>query len=350
MKKEYDDELTPEQREKMRKNLVYVGIFSVVMIFAGLTSGYIVSMGDSFWVKYDFPPAFWISTVILAVSSIVLTVGIKLAQKGNHNAAKIGVTATFVLGVAFACFQYKGYGQLVDKGAHFTGRILVTQGRYGDYFQLKVDNNYLIVDGNDYLLAGKKVTDAQKADISAFAQQFENAHKKMLASVKNYGKYTLVYKNDEVSYKNGKFYAADTAELLFTDLLRLAEFSWHLRDGRGDFFLKGTIGKDFHLFYKGTELTYKNRTLFRGATPLSPPLQIKLNDAHDQATSYLYIITILHLLHVIFTLIYMLRMSIRSFTGRLAEHNYLSIRTGAIFWHFLGLLWGYLLLFLLFIH
>lgn len=350
MKKEYDDELTTEQREKMRKNLVYVGIFSVVMIFAGLTSGYIVSMGDSFWVKYNFPPAFWISTVILAISSIVLTVGIKLAQKGNANAAKIGVTATFILGVAFAFFQYKGYGQLVDNGAHFTSRILVTEGRYGDYYQLKVDGKYMDINCNDYFIAGKKISDAEKSDIAAFAKQFENANQKMPTSIKNYGKYTLVYKNEEVTYKNGKLYASDSVELLFTDLHRLAEFSWHLRDGRGDFFLKGTIGKDFHIFYKGVELSYKDRTLYRGVNPLSPPLQLKLNDAPDQATSYLYIITILHLLHVIFTLIYMLRMSIRSFTGRLAEHNYLSIRTGAIFWHFLGLLWGYLLLFLLFIH
>src|SRR3989338_5083915 len=286
MKKEYDDELTTEQREKMRKNLVYVGIFSVVMIFAGLTSGYIVSMGDSFWVKYNFPPAFWISTVLLAVSSIVLTVGIKLAQKGNHTAAKIGVTATFILGVAFAFFQCKGYMQLFERGTHPVQKIIVTQGRYGEYYQLKVNGKYMDVDGNDYLIAGKKATAKEKADIAEFAKQFGSIDKKLPSTVKGYDKYTLVYKNEEVSYKNGKFYVADTAELMFTDLNRLKEFSWPLRDGRGDFFISGSVGKDFHLF----------------------------------------------------------------FTGRLAEHNYLSIRTGAIFWHFLGLLWGYLLLFLLFIH
>jgi len=350
MKKEYDDELTTEQREKMRKNLVYVGIFSIIMIFAGLTSGYIVSMGDSFWVKYNFPPAFWISTVILATSSIVLTVGIKVAQKGNPKAAKIGVTATFIMGVAFAWFQFKGYSQLFEHGTHPVQKIIVTQGRYGDYYQLKVNGKYMDVDGNDYLIAGKKVTAQEKADIATFAKQFCLIDKEAPSNIKGYDKYTLVYKNEEVSYKNGKLYAADTAELLFTDLNRLKEFSWHLRDGRGDFFIDGTVGKDFHLFYKGNELQYKERALFYKGTKLSAPLQLKLNDAPDQATAYLFIITFLHLLHVLVTLIYMLRMSIRSFTGRLAEHNYLSIRTGAIFWHFLGLLWGYLLLFLLFIH
>jgi cytochrome c oxidase subunit III len=39
----YEQELKPEIREKMKKNLVYVGIFSIVMLFAGLTSGYSTS-------------------------------------------------------------------------------------------------------------------------------------------------------------------------------------------------------------------------------------------------------------------------------------------------------------------
>jgi cytochrome c oxidase subunit 3 len=43
-------------------------------------------------------------------------------------------------------------------------------------------------------------------------------------------------------------------------------------------------------------------------------------------------------------------MSIRSFSGRLATNEYIQLRVGGIFWHFLGGLWIYLLLFLLFIH
>ncbi|GEM_PF-150311 len=377
MRKDFDDELTTEQREKMKKNLVYIGIFSVIMLFAGLTSGYIVSMGDSFWVKYNFPPAFWISTVFLGVSSIVLTVGIRLARKGygkeleqnedgtkvtadqaekptskgNPKAAKIGVTVTLILGLGFAWFQYQGYGELVDRGAYFSfSKIIVTDGRYGDYYQLKVDGKYMEVDGSDYLLAGKKMSTKEKAAVGAFADQLCFIDKKMPASIQQYGKYTLLYKNEEVSYKNGKFYVSDTTELLFTDLNRMAEFAVHLRDGRGDFFLTGEFGKDFHLFYKGKELQYKERSLYYNGIKLSPPMQLKLNEAADSATQYLYIITFLHLLHVIFTLFYMLRMSIRSFTVGLDRHDYLGIRTGAIFWHFLGVLWVYLLLFLLFIH
>ena len=48
-------EMDPLVKEKMKKNLVYVSIFSGVMLFAGLTSAYIVSMGDSFWIKFPLP-------------------------------------------------------------------------------------------------------------------------------------------------------------------------------------------------------------------------------------------------------------------------------------------------------
>jgi cytochrome c oxidase subunit III len=349
MKKEYEDELLPEQREKMKKNLVYVGIFSVVMIFAGFTSAYIVSMGDAFWLKFPFPKEFWISTVFIILSSITLEIGIRRAQKGFPKAARIFIPVTFLLGVAFAWSQFKGYGKLVDLGANPVNKIVVFDGRYGDYYQLKIDGKYMDIDGSQYLLAGKQMTPEQKEGVSAFAKQLDRADKS-LPALQNYGKYTLIYKNQEVSYKNGNFYVSDSVELQFVDLSRLARFAEHLRDGRGDFFHQGELGKDFHLYYKGNELTYKNRTLYYKGTKLSAPLQLKINDAPDNATAYLYIITILHLLHVLVTLIYMLRMSIRSFTGKLAEYNYLGIRSGAIFWHFLGALWLYLLLFLLFIH
>lgn len=350
MRKEFDNELTTEQREKMRKNLVYIGIFSVVMLFAGLTSAYIVSMGDSYWVKFDFPTPFWISTALIILSSIVLQVAIARGKKKDTKAVKILVTLTFILGCGFAVYQLKGYQALFDKGAHAVSDIIVYEGRYGDYYQLKIGDKYMDVDGNDYLVAGKVISEAEKTAISQFASQFVNVEKKMPANFNGLDKYTLLYKNEVVSRKNGKLYVSDTVELKYVDLSRLSKFAVHLKDGRGDFFIHGKLGKDFHLYYKGQELQYKNRTIFHKGRKLSAPMQLKLNSAFDAGTAYLFFITFLHLLHVLVTLIYMLRMTIRSFRGTIDANNYISLRMGAIFWHFLGLLWLYLLLFLLFIH
>jgi cytochrome c oxidase subunit 3 len=72
--------------------------------------------------------------------------------------------------------------------------------------------------------------------------------------------------------------------------------------------------------------------------------------ASDSASAYLFLITFVHLLHVLIALLYLTKVAIASFTGKFSPNNHLSLRLSSIFWHFLGLLWLYLLVFLIFIH
>lgn len=350
MNQDYQNELTPEVREKMNKNLVYVGIFSIIMLFAGFTSAYIVTMGDSFWVKYDFPQAFYISTFVILLSSIVLWIGTKSVTKNNGASLKWAVPTTLALGIVFAIFQVIGYRQLFQDGAHPVSNIIVTDGRYGDYFEVKIGDKYMEVDGNDYLIGGKVISEDEKNKLSNYFSDLDSISYDKNYSVKP-SKYTLVYKGaTDILIKNGKLFLNDTTELSKVDLIRLEWFSKHLRDKRGDFFHSGKYGKDFYIYYRGKKLDYKERKLYLGNRVLSAPMQLDMERSADQSTTYLFLITFLHLLHVLICLIYLMKKTIHSFTGKLAENNYIGIRSGAIFWHFLGLLWVYLLCFLLFIH
>jgi len=110
------------------------------------------------------------------------------------------------------------------------------------------------------------------------------------------------------------------------------------------------LGKDFNIYYKGEALEYENRTLKWKGKPLSAYLQIKAIETADTASSFLFIITLLHLLHVFVTLFYLIKITIYSFSGGFTSGDYISLQSGSIFWHFLGFLWLYLLFFLLFIH
>jgi cytochrome c oxidase subunit 3 len=352
MKRDYSRELDPDVRKKMKKNLVYVGIFSIVMMFAGFTSAYIVSMGDSFWLKYPLPNAFWLSTAIIVLSSIFIEVAIRNAKKNNQGNLKFFMALTFIAGLSFVYFQFKGYKQLTDFGAHaVNNHIIVTDGKYGDYFEIKMDGSFLEVNGNDYLINGKKLSDSQMLELQNFTAQFLKLERNKPYTVNNYGKKFILYYNSEpIGLINGKLRTAQGKELQYVDQMRLRDLSINIRDKRGDFFVRGEMGKDFHIYYKGKELEYKNRELHYEGRKLSKYLQIKAMETADTATSYLYIITFLHLLHIIITMIYMSKMTIASFSGRFSSSENLSLRLGAIFWHFLGLLWIYLLLFLLFIH
>ena len=104
MKRNFTDELSPELREKTKKNLVYVGIFSIVMLFAGFTSAYIVSMGDSFWVKYPLPTGFWMSTAAIVASSIFFELALRFVKKNNIKLLKVFMFLTVLAAVGFVFF------------------------------------------------------------------------------------------------------------------------------------------------------------------------------------------------------------------------------------------------------
>jgi cytochrome c oxidase subunit 3 len=134
------------------------------------------------------------------------------------------------------------------------------------------------------------------------------------------------------------------------DEIRLNDLAVNIRDGRGDFFARGTYGKDFTIYFKGEALVYKNRELFSNNRVLSASLQIKAAEAADAASSYLFILIGLHVLHVLVTLGFLIVVVINSLLNRYTSENYLPVLTTGVFWHFLGFLWLYLLLFLVFIH
>lgn len=341
-----------DQMERAKKNLVYVGMFSVVMLFAGLSSAYIVSMGDSFWLKIPFPNAFYVSTALLLASSISIIVSLRLARANKKGGLKVAISITFILALLFVYFQFKGYGQFIDQGVHATfNGIVVTDGRYGEYFEVRKGDDFVEVNGNEYLLSGKKMTDVEMKDFQKFMSQFTELDVKEPFNVTSYGEpYTLLLKSGTLHLDGSTLKTKDDKVLPYLDRQRLFFLARNVRDNRGDFFVKGELGKDFHIYYKGNELEYKNRQLYWKGAILSPYLQVKAMESSDTASSYLYLITFAHLIHVIITMIFLLKSVIGSFTGRINSENTIGLNMTSIFWHFLGLLWAYLLLFLLLIH
>lgn len=348
----YEKQLSPEVREKTKKNLVYVGIFSIVMLFAGFTSAYIVMMGDSFWLKYPVPTGFWLSSGSIALSSLTFILAIRSIKKGSQIQLKLYMSSTVLLGLFFIYFQFRGYSELISKGINpVNNHILVTDGRYGDYFEVRYKENLIQVDGNKYLIQGREMSEGEFSEYQTFMSQFENVRQNKPITLKNINpNFELIFQSEPLLIKNKQLFKNDSTLLDYSDEIRLNYLALHARDKRGDFFLRGQIGKDFHLYFKGKELQYENRNFYFNGRPLEPYLQIKAMETADTASSFLYIISFLHLLHVAVALIYLSRLTIHSFSGKFSASENLSLRVGGIFWHFLGLLWAYLLLFLIFIH
>ena len=116
------------QEEKIRKErsaklLLYFAIVSMFMMFAGLTSAYLVSASRKDWTHdMHLPPAFTISTVLIFISSFAIHFALRAMKSGDRNKTAVFLWVTMALGIGFVFFQFKGFGELVEQGFFFTGR------------------------------------------------------------------------------------------------------------------------------------------------------------------------------------------------------------------------------------
>jgi cytochrome c oxidase subunit 3 len=108
-----------ENNEKNQKFLLWLGIGSISMIFAGLTSSYLVKENSSNWFRFDIPQVFWVSTAILILSSGTMYLAQYMAGKNKFGVTSILLFATLVLGLIFTKLQFNGWEILVAEGIHF---------------------------------------------------------------------------------------------------------------------------------------------------------------------------------------------------------------------------------------
>ena len=108
-------------KRKSAKPMLWISMISMVMFFAGLTSAYIISQKREDWVSFDLPEAFYISTVLIVLSSLTLYLSQNFLKKDNWKLSFVFLLVTLVLGLGFVWYQYEGFNQLKAAGLYFTG-------------------------------------------------------------------------------------------------------------------------------------------------------------------------------------------------------------------------------------
>jgi cytochrome c oxidase subunit 3 len=110
------------RKAKTYKMLLIFAFISIFMIFAGLTSAYVVSSSRPDWLNtFQLPNAFFASTLAMVLSSVTFIFAKKSIQKGDRKATMSFLIATLVLGFTFVIFQFKGFEQVIQNGYYFTG-------------------------------------------------------------------------------------------------------------------------------------------------------------------------------------------------------------------------------------
>ena len=348
----FENQISPELNAKMKKNLLYGFIFAVCMIFAGLTSGYIVSQGGNFWVNIKMPGAFTFSTISIIISSLFLFLSHVAVKKNNQGLVKLSRGLAFGFGLAFGVSQYVGWKQLIETGNTVNAGIINSRGKYGKYYTLIYQGKEISYDNATFYIKGEPITAELKAEMKTFAQTIMDGSKSAenTYTISDYGtNFSIRADNKLLTYTDNKL-LADGINLSAVQSERLWYFAENIVNDRGDFIMKGVYGEDFVIYYSGEVLVYKNRTFYYQNAPLSPKKLDALNSQKNTASSYIYAFTGVHLLHWIGGIIALLAMFISGLRLKYNSDNRLGITLGSIYWHFLGILWLYLYAFLIFIH
>ena len=104
-----------------KKFALWLFLVTVLMIFAALTSAYIVRQAEGNWLEYELPEIFWVTSGIVVLSSIAMQFAYFAAKKDNFLSLRIGMVATVLLGIGFLVGQWYSWVALVDREVFFVG-------------------------------------------------------------------------------------------------------------------------------------------------------------------------------------------------------------------------------------
>ena len=133
------NELSPRQamnaaikadRRKVAKNLLWLGIVGMVMLFGGFTSAYVVRHEKGEWLQFPIPAIFYFSTATILLSSLTLTWAQNAIKNNNPDRLKIGVLVTFAVALLFVYLQFAGWKQLIFSHIYLTGPGSSASGQF----------------------------------------------------------------------------------------------------------------------------------------------------------------------------------------------------------------------------
>ena len=121
MELSYSENRTNRSKVDSKKLALIIGCASIVMMFMGLTSAYMVRRAGGNWLEFRLPNIFFINTAVILMSSIALHSAYLFFKRGNETLYKTLLVAAFFLGMLFVVLQYQGWLDLTAIGVELTG-------------------------------------------------------------------------------------------------------------------------------------------------------------------------------------------------------------------------------------
>ncbi len=114
---------TERKRLHPHKFTLWLGIGSIVMMFAGLTSAVIVKRQLGTWETFVMPRIFWYSTAVILATSLTVQMALRAFKERQMRSYRMLMTATAVGGIIFIFLQIKGFEALWAQNVRFSNSV-----------------------------------------------------------------------------------------------------------------------------------------------------------------------------------------------------------------------------------
>ncbi len=101
------------------KSNLWLFIITVVMIFGGLTSAYLVARASipvQSKVYFELPAILWLNLAIILISSVTMRYAVMQSYANNTRNSSLALLVTFVLGLLFLGGQLGAFANMIDRG------------------------------------------------------------------------------------------------------------------------------------------------------------------------------------------------------------------------------------------
>ncbi|WP_324720002.1 cytochrome c oxidase subunit 3 [Salinimicrobium sp. HB62] len=110
------------KQDRAKKMMLWFGIISMAMMFAGLTSAYVVSKNRPDWLAdLQLPSTLLWSTAVIFLSSVTFHFAERAVKQNKHSVAMKNLVATLLLSFVFIALQIESFSELLETGYFFTG-------------------------------------------------------------------------------------------------------------------------------------------------------------------------------------------------------------------------------------
>ncbi|HEY5692857.1 MAG TPA: cytochrome c oxidase subunit 3 [Cyclobacteriaceae bacterium] len=104
-----------------KKFAMWIFAASVGMLFASLTSAYIVRQAEGNWLLFNLPNLLYWTSGVIMVSSVTMQMAYYAAKKNMLDRVKSLIVMTMVLGMLFLVGQVFAWRELVAQSVYFVG-------------------------------------------------------------------------------------------------------------------------------------------------------------------------------------------------------------------------------------